>query len=280
MVQVSVCQFAPGRDVSVNLARIEELARQAAASGAVLAVFPEAAMYQCMSPAEELAAAAEDLDGPIVTALTNVAAATGLVLVVGMYERRPQGRPYNTVVAVGSRGLVAHHRKFLVYDAFGFRESELIEVGEARTDLFEVGDLRVGMVTCYEVRFPECARSLVDAGADLIAVSSAWPIGQGKEDHFATMVRARALENTVYVAASGDCSPSMVGRSHIIDPLGYQLAGLANESGHAVADIDAGRLARARQTLPVLEQRTRHLGQQLPPTHVHRRDSSPLEVSS
>lgn len=278
-MQVSVCQFAPGRDVPDNLRQIEEIARGASASGAAIAVFPEASMYQCMSAPEELTRAAEDLDGAFVEALTRIAASTGMVLVVGMYERRSQGRPYNTVVAVGPEELLAHHRKFLVYDAFGFRESDLVEVAEPRTDVFAVGDLTVGMITCYEVRFPECARSLVDAGADLLVVSSAWPVGQGKEDHFATMVRARALENTVYVAASGDCSPAMVGRSHIVDPLGYQLAGLANESGHAGADISTSRLARARQALPVLEQRRRHLGRALPPAHTHRSARPSLEVS-
>jgi len=278
-VRISVCQFAPGRDVPANLDSIAALARQASASGAELAVFPEAAMFQCMSPADEVGAVAQHLDGPFVRAMAEVACSTGVVLVVGMYERRAGGKPYNTVVAVGPDGLRAYHRKFLVYDAFGFRESDLVEVAAPRTDLFTVGDLSIGLITCYEVRFPECARSLVDAGADLLLVCSAWPIGQGKEDHFTTMVRARALENTVYVAASGDCSPTMVGRSHIMDPLGYQLAGLGNEQGHATADIDAGRLARARQTLPVLEQRRRQLGSALPTAHTHHVGRPSLEVS-
>ncbi len=279
-MHVSVCQFAPGSDVSTNLSRIDGLARRASASGSGLAVFPEASMYPCLSPPEELAAVSEDLDGPFVAGLLAIAAATGLVLVVGMHERRPEGKPYNTVVAVGPEGLLARHRKFLVYDAFGVLESDVVEVAEPSADLFTVGDLRVGMITCYEVRFPECSRNLVDAGADLLVVSSAWPIGQGKEDHFVTMVRARALENTVYVAAAGDCSPDMVGRSQIIDPLGYQLAGLANEPGQAGADVDADRLARARRTLPVLAQRRNWLGDAPPPVHAPRPAHPSLEVSS
>ena len=277
-MRVSVCQYAPDTDISANLASIADLARQASASGAQLAVFPEAAMYPCLSAPADLQVASQELDGPFVTVLTEIARSAGMVLVVGMHERRAEGKPFNTVVAVGPEGLLGHHRKFLVYDAFGSRESDLVEVAEAQTDLFEVGDLTIGLITCYEVRFPECARGLVDAGADLLVVCSAWPIGQGKEDHFLTMVRARALENTVYVAASGDCSPAMVGRSHVVDPLGYQLAGLANEPGHASADIDAGRLARARQTLPVLEQRRRHLGSALPIARTHRFGGASLEV--
>jgi predicted amidohydrolase len=117
----------------------------------------------------------------------------------------------------------------------------------------------VGLMTCYEVRFPECARSLVDAGADLLLLSSAWPVGPGKEEHFATMAKARALENTVYVAAAGACNPDMVGRSHILDPLGYVVAGLGNAPGVATATVDQHRLDQARQTLPVAAQRRAHL---------------------
>ena len=264
-MRISICQFAPGRDVRENLDTIAELAREASAGGADLAVFPEASMYHVMSPAAELQAAAEPLDGRFVQALTELARSLRMILVVGMYELRDGEKPYNTVVAVGPEGLVARHRKFLVYDAFGFLESDYVEVAEPAVDTFALGDFTVGLITCYEVRFPEVARALVDAGADVLLISSAWPIAQAKEDHFMTMVRARALENTVYVAASGDCSPTMVGRSHVIDPLGYQLAGLGNEVGHAECVLDPARLVRARQTLPVLAQRNRHLSaSQLP----------------
>jgi len=258
-VRTSVCQFAPVRDVTANLATIKQLTQRAAAGGAQLVVFPEASMYQCMSQAEELAAAAQPLDGPFVAGLTAAARSARATLVVGMYEAGPAGKPFNTVVAVDPDGIVARHRKFLVYDAFGFRESDYVEVAEPAADLFDVGGLTIGLVTCYEIRFPECARRLIDAGADVLAVSSAWPVGPGKEDHFTTMVRARALENTVFVAAAGDCSPTMVGHSQIIDPLGYQLAGLPNEAGEAGCDLDPERLARARRTLPVLAQRRQHL---------------------
>lgn len=258
-MRISVCQFAPGRDVQDNLETIAGLAREASATGAGLAVFPEAAMYYSLSSAVDLQAAAEPLDGPFIAALADLAGRLGLMLVVGMYEMSGKEKPYNTVVAVGPDGLLAQHRKYLVYDAFGFRESDYVEVAPAATDTFALGDFTVGLITCYEVRFPECARRLVDAGADLLVVSSAWPNAQGKEDHFVTMVRARALENTVYVAASGDCSPAMVGRSQVIDPLGYQLAGLGNEPGQGGCELDPGRLARARETLPVLAQRRDHL---------------------
>jgi predicted amidohydrolase len=263
-VRVAVCQFAPTRDVSANVETISRLAEAAAGDGARLLAFPEAAMFQTMSSREELKAVAQSLDGPFVKDLSVIAAERDVVMTVGMYEDSGGGKPYNTVVVVGPKGVLAHHRKFMVYDAFGYRESDNVTVAAPQADVFEVDGVKVGLITCYEVRFPETARSLVDRGADLLVVCSAWPIAPGKEDHFMTMVRARALENTVYVAASGDCSEWMVGRSHVIDPLGYQTAGLAAEPGHVCAEVDLARRARARQTLPVLEQRRLHLAPQGP----------------
>ncbi len=258
-MRVAVCQLAPIRDVATNLEEISRLAGAAARDGARLLVFPEAAMFQTVSSREELRNVAESLDGPFVKDLSAIAAELDVAMTVGMYEDSGGDRPYNTVVVVGRDGLLAQHRKFMVYDAFGYRESDNVTVAARQADVFEVDGVKVGLITCYEVRFPEVARSLVDRGADLLLVCSAWPIAPGKEDHFLTMVKARALENTVYVAASGDCSEWMVGRSHVIDPLGYQSAGLAAEPGHVCAEVDLARVARARQTLPVLLQRRLHL---------------------
>ena len=258
-MRVAVCQFAPTKDVSTNIEVISRLAEEAARDGARLLAFPEAAMFQTMSSREELGAIAQSLDGTFVKDLSSIAAERGVVMIVGMYEGSGGNKPYNTVVVVGPEGLLARHRKSMVYDAFGYRESDNVTVAAPQADVFEVEGLKIGLITCYEVRFPEVARRLVDRGAELLVVCSAWPIGPGKEDHFMTMVKARALENTVYVAASGDCSEGMVGRSHVVDPLGYQTAGLAAEPGHVCAEVDLVRLARARQTLPVLAQRRLHL---------------------
>lgn len=258
-MRIAVCQFAPTQDVNANLATIGALAEGAAADGGRLLIFPEAAMYQCLSSPSALRAAAQTLDGTFVKNLTAIAARNDVVMVVGMYESGGDDKPFNTVVVVSADGVQASHRKSLVYDAFGYRESDTVAAAAPRADVTEVDGVRIGLVTCYEVRFPECARSLIDAGADLLVVCAAWPQGPAKEDHFVTMVRARSIENTVYTAAAGGCSETMVGRSHVVDPLGYQIAGLAHEPGHVCADIDTARIARARQTLPLLEQRSRHM---------------------
>jgi len=255
-MRIAISQVGAGKDVGANLARIQEYAASAASSGARVALFPEGAMFECLSTAEELSAAAQPLDGPFVTGLRGAAARHGITLVVGLFESRGPGeRPHNTVVVVDADGVVAIHRKALLYDAFGYRESDTVEAAPLSTDVFDVDGVRFGLITCYEVRFPEVSRALVDAGADVLLVSSAWPVGPAKEDHWTTMVKARAIENTVYVAAAGDCGDGLVGRSHVVDPLGYLLAGLAHEPGVVCADVTAERLDAARRTLPLLAQR-------------------------
>ena len=258
-MRVAVAQLDTVPDVAANLGVITALTLSAAADGAQIVVFPEASMYQCMSSATELRDCAQPVDGTFVGQLTVLAATANVTVVVGMYETSGLERPYNTLVVVGPDGLRASHRKSLVYDAFGYCESDYVMTAAPQSDLFEVGGLKFGLVTCYEIRFPECSRSLIDAGADVLVMCSAWPIAQGKEDHFTTMIKARALENTVYVAVASECSSSMVGRSQVIDPLGYQVAGLSTETGYVCADIDAERIARARELLPVLKHRRQYL---------------------
>jgi predicted amidohydrolase len=248
MARVAINQFAAEHDVRANLEQIKAMAGACARSGARMAVFPEGAMYQCLSSAQEIAAAAEPVDGLFVSTLAKLSAELGIVIVAGMFEANPDGRPYNTLAVVGDGALIASHRKALVYDAFGYRESDAVQPAPPAADVFDLDGLNVGLVTCYEVRFPECSRALVDAGADVLVVCSAWPLGPAKEEHWSTMVRARAIE-------AGDCSPGMVGRSHIVDPLGYPVAGLGEQPGTVTADLDRSRLSTSRQTLPLLAQR-------------------------
>ena len=115
----------------------------------------------------------QSLDGTFVKDLSSIAAERGVVMIVGMYEGSGGNKPYNTVVVVGPEGLLARHRKSMVYDAFGYRESDNVTVAAPQADVFEVEGLKMGLITCYEVRFPEVARRLVDRGAELLVVCSA-----------------------------------------------------------------------------------------------------------
>lgn len=255
-MKVAVAQFASGYDKSANLARIGELVRAARAD---LVVLPEGAMHTFGKPTDRLLEAAEPLDGPFVTGLSALAAETGATVLAGMFEEVPDRaaeRVYNTVVAVGAQGLLGRYRKVHLFDAFGWRESDRLRPGDPGDLLtVPVGDLVVGVVTCYDVRFPEITRALVDAGATLLAVPSAWVGGPMKEEVWLTLARARAIENTCWLAGAGQVPPEFVGRSVVVDPLGVPVAQLGADEGVAVAEVDVARVADVRGRLPCLHHR-------------------------
>ncbi|WP_040165014.1 carbon-nitrogen hydrolase family protein [Microbacterium gorillae] len=253
-ILVAVAQFAPGPDD--NLPVVRDLVSRAARRGARLVVLPEYASWFANPFPADLAAHAESLDGPFVAALTEVAAGSAVTVVAGMLEAAGDGRAHNTVVAVDAGGLRARYRKVHLYDAFGQRESDLIAPG-APTDpeTFDVDGMRFGLMTCYDLRFPESARALVDAGADVLLVPAEWVRGPLKEDHWETLLRARAIENTVYVLAADHTPPVGVGRSAVIDPSGILLASLGTEAGVAVAAVGTEEIGRVRAVNPALELR-------------------------
>lgn len=254
-MHVAVHQFAVTEDKDANLEQIRKATHSAADAGARLVVLPEAAMVAFETERERILAAAEPLDGPFVTALRELSRDTGAACVVGVHEVAGGERVYNTNVVVDRGELVAAYRKLHLYDALGHRESERTRPGDDMPPVVDVDGLRVGVLTCYDLRFPEVFRVLVDAGAQLVTVSAAWVRGLYKEDHWATLLRARAIENTCWIAASGEVGARNCGRSQVIDPFGVVVAGVGEEPGTAYADVAPERVHTVREKLPSLEHR-------------------------
>ena len=255
-IAIGVAQFAPTAETAANLETIGELVATASARGARVVVFPEYSSYFLEPFDESLAENAQTLDGPFVQSLTRIAGYHGVVVVAGLLERGDGGRVRNTVVAVDGDGLRAHYRKLHLYDAFGQRESDWVQAGdldEPRT--FELGGLRFGLMTCYDVRFPEVGRLLVDAGADVFLVPAEWVRGPLKEHHWRTLLHARAIENTVFIAAADHPPPLGVGNSLVVDPQGVELAGVGTATDVAVAHLDVGAIERVRRVNPSLRLR-------------------------
>lgn len=252
---VAIAQFAPGADKAANLATITRLAERAASRGASIVVFPEYSSYFADPFGDGFLENAEPLDGPFVRELGSLAARLGIHVVAGMIETTEAGERFsNAVVAVSPVGeLVASYRKLHLYDAFGSRESEHVEPGVIEApETFAVGPFTVGLQTCYDIRFPEVSRRLVDAGADLVLVPAEWVRGVLKEHHWRTLVTARALENTIYVAAADQTPPIGVGASLVVDPMGVTIASLAENEDVAVAWIDRTRIDEVRRVNPAL----------------------------
>ena len=254
--QVAVCQFAPTADRADNRARVAAMTADAAARGARLVVFPEYASYFITPMDATLAENAEPLDGPFVAALRELAAAHDVTIVAGLVEQGESGRVRNTAVAVDAAGIRAVYRKQHLYDAFGQPESDWIEPGGlGAPETFEIDGLRFGLMTCYDLRFPEVARTIVDAGADVIVVPAEWVRGPLKEHHWTTLLAARAIESTAYVVAADHPAPIGVGHSQIVDPQGVVLAGIGSAEGIAVAAIDLESLRTVREVNPSLRLR-------------------------
>ncbi len=262
-MRAAVVQVRSGGDKAANLARLAGAVAAAADQGAELVVAPEVAMHGYGRPGTDLAAVAEPLDGPFVAELAHLAHAHRLTVVAGMFEARGHDeRVHNTVVAVGPGGLVARYRKLHLYDALGWCESDRVAPGDPAdgVPVFDAGDLVVGLVTCYDLRFPEVARLAAAAGATALAVPAAWVAGPGKAAQWEVLLRARAIENTLYVLAAGQPAPSYTGRSMVVGPAGAVVARLgAGTEGPAagvlVADLAAAEVAEVRAGMPVLAQR-------------------------
>ena len=257
-MRIAICQTVSGTDKEANLRQIGEFAEDAASRGAELAVFPEYAMYAAPDFTAEFIAQGEPLDGPFVQRLAGVARRTGMSIVAGMIETVPgEDRGWNSLVLVTPEGgLDRVYRKTHLYDAFGIKESDHIRPGDLEGPVtFTIGDVTVGLLTCYDLRFPEAARQHADAGTDVLVYPAAWGPGPRKEDHWKTLARARAIENTFYVAAVSQGPGIGTGGSLIVDPMGVTLAGLGEVSGVAIANIERERIASVRAVNPCLMNR-------------------------
>lgn len=248
---VSVVQTAAGLDPLDNRVRLAELV----GDGDDLVVFPEAFARDFGEAGSDVSPYAETTDGAFASELAAVAAARRTTVVAGMFETSPDPRrPYNTLLVRGAAN--AAYRKIHLYDSFGYKESDALSAGSLEPVLFEVGGFRVGLMTCYDLRFPELARVLVDRGAEVLVVAAAWVAGPRKVDHWRTLVRARAIENTAFVVAAGQPGPRYCGHSMVVDPLGDVLAE-AEESAEAELRVSLDRevLDAARRANPSLTNR-------------------------
>lgn len=267
-VVVAVVQFAPGTDPSANLAALREHVRAAVERGARVVVAPEYSMFAVARLDERVVAIAEPLTGPFVTGLGEIAREFGVHLVAGIVEQvAPEAKQIrNTLVALGPDAkLVAKYRKVHLYDAFGYLESDVVEAGAIETPAtFTVDAVTFGMQTCFDLRFPEGCRRVAAAGAQVLVLPAQWIPGPAKVDQWTTLLRARAIENTVYVAAADQCAPRGAGASMIIDPTGVVLAELGDEPGVLTASIDLDQLAAVRRTNPSLALRRFAIAERVP----------------
>jgi len=251
-VRVAVWQHASDLDPAVNR---EALAALEVPDGTDLLVLPEAFARDFGDPGSSLAAAAEPLDGPFVATARSIVERAGTAVLAGMFERSADpGRPFNTLVLAQPDSLTTY-RKIHLYDAFGQRESDLVSAGDTEPVLADIGGLKAGLMTCYDLRFPELARALSAAGAEVLLLPAAWVAGPGKVDQWQTLLRARAIENVCWVVAAAQPGPRYCGHSMVISPTGEVVAEAGDGEELLVADLDLEAVRTARERNPALSLR-------------------------
>jgi deaminated glutathione amidase len=254
-------QMAANSDKLANLERAERLIRLAAARGANLAALPE--MFHWRGKRSEEAAAAETLEGESLALMARLARELQIHLIAGSIAEKSPGseRNYNTSVLFAPNGSrAAVYRKIHLFDVdlpgrVTVRESDMKMPGaEVATAATPLGN--IGLSVCYDIRFPELYRRLTWAGAQIITLPSAFTFPTG-EAHWEALIRARAIENQVYMIAPAQFGPNVhgfsdYGNSMIVDPWGRVLARAADQEGVVVAPIDLEYQDRVRRELPAL----------------------------
>jgi predicted amidohydrolase len=262
-MRAAAVQLNSTDDKDRNLEVAERLVRAAAEDGAELIAMPE--KWNVLGNTEALLKGAEPLEGPSTSAAREWARELGIHLVAGSFSERLPNREklFNTSVLIGPEGgIEATYRKIHMFDVdvggVAYRESEHEEAGREIV-IAHAGEVPVGMTVCYDVRFPELYRILAVRGARVIVVPSAFTLHTGK-DHWEVLLRARAIENQVFVVAPGQVGEApphyhSYGRSMILDPWGVVLATAPDEECFVAADLDFALQDRIRASLPSLANR-------------------------
>ncbi|MFJ4029363.1 carbon-nitrogen hydrolase family protein [Paenarthrobacter sp. NPDC089989] len=258
-MRLAVAQIISGADPTANLGLVRQYATEAKKAGAELVVFPEAVMRAFGHSLHDIA---EPIDGPWANEVRSIAKNLDLVIVAGMFTPGRDGRVRNTLLVTGP-GTETSYDKVHLFDAFGFAESDSVDAGQTPVT-FEHNGTVFGLATCYDVRFPALFSANANAGAQVNIVCASWGSGEGKAEQWDLLVRARALDSTTFVIACGqgdpesigagpaDATPTGIGRSAVISPLGTELAKLGGNPELVVVDIEPSQVLEARHKLPVL----------------------------
>jgi predicted amidohydrolase len=260
-LRAAAVQLNSTDDREGNLAAAERLVRAAAADGANLVALPE--KWNLLAGGAQLLAGAEPLDCASLTAARSWARELGIHLLAGSISAAGGERARNTSVLIDPDGAdLAVYRKIHMFDVdvggVAYRESEFEDAG-TEVVIASLGEADLGLTVCYDLRFPELYRILALRGARVISAPSAFTAATGR-DHWEVLVRARAIENQVFLIAPNQIGPAAphydsYGHSMIVDPWGTVLAAAPDEECFIAADLDLGAQDQVRESLPSLANR-------------------------
>ena len=259
MSKVAIVQFKASTNKKQNLKKILDYIGKASKKGAQLCAFPEFMMFYTPSSqtSKELSSLAETINGNFVKTIAKAAKKNSIQVIGTFYEKsRKKNRVYDTSFLINKSGkVVSTYRKIHLYDALGFKESDKMISGSKIIKPSKTSIGKVGMLICYDLRFPEMSRILTTSGSEILVVPSAWVKGEMKEEHWITLNKTRALENGCYVLAPDQVGNIYCGRSLAVDPFGKILLDMKKRHGIAIVNISLDKVKKTRKVLPLLKNR-------------------------
>lgn len=277
MVKVAVVQMRSSLNKDENLSFSIEQINKAGKEKAQIICFPEFQM--AFSPpsqtSEELFLLSESVKGNFIKSLCKSAKENDIYVVSSIYERsatdnykmnKPSNNNqdindkqycvYDTVVFIDGKGaLVSKYRKLHLYDALNFRESKKLLAGNKLFSPIDSPLGKIGLLVCYDLRFPELSRIMSIRGSNTLIAPSGWVQGTMKEDHWLTMCKARSIENGIFMISPNQIGNIYCGRSLIVDPFGIIILDMGNKEGMEVIELDIDRVNFVRNDLPLLKNR-------------------------
>ena len=259
MSKIAIVQLKADTDKRKNLKKILSYIEKTAEKRVELCAFPEFMM--CYTPSSqssaELARLAETINGEFVSEISKCARQNRIQVVGTFYEKSPKkNRVYDTSFLINKSGkVVSKYRKIHLYNALGMKESEKLYPGSKIVMPIKTTIGKIGMMICYDLRFPEMSRALASAGSEILVVPSAWVRGEMKEEHWITINKTRAIENGCYVIAPDQVGNIYCGRSLVVDPYGKILLDMKKKKGIGIVDVSLERMKQVRKNLPLLNNR-------------------------
>lgn len=264
-MKIALCQIQSTKDTAANLQLLRDYTEVAVERGARLVVFPEASM---VSFGGSLYDAAAQHELTFRQTLGNLAREHRVTVVAGGFSPVQLSdewnlRVHNNLYAFDQNGTETVYTKMHLYDAFGFKESDGVKAGDA-LKLITVDGVKIGLATCYDVRFPKLFADYSRAGAQATIVAASWAGGAGKVEQWQILTAARALDSNMFILAADQASPLAgdpraditqplgVGFSRVLSPFGRTLVQAGEAPELLIADLDLSEVAEAKKALPVL----------------------------
>lgn len=250
MLKLALAQIQPQTNLELTIDKVKEFSQKAKKLGADLIVFPEMTMgvFDKQNTPYRLSCFLRFF----LDELINISTYVEIDIICPIWEKDNKSKKaYNSVAFIQRKDISILYRKLHLFDALGFKESKFVTPGDKLPEVINYKDVNLSFSICYDLRFPELYRYQLGKDTHISIVCSAWYSGIMKEEHLHTLLRARAIENTMYVACANLCGDGFCGRSVAFDPFGVMLQDAGEDENIIVIPCYKERIEEVRKKLPI-----------------------------